>query len=201
MSEYNAEDFLELYLEFRALSIHYSIWDEQALQDSPERYYRYLQSVSLMKAFGLGTNLRSALEHGRFINDREDASYKAIFDDIRKFVEQSPQEDPKQQDATYNVHEIEWIYRKFMDFLVYSRDVIYYNKNWQEAGMVFARYIIHKTNDFIQKENLYVYDEIKRIVCLIIDPEERTFTKAELIRDFDFPEVDLNTIDAKTAKG
>ena len=87
------------------------------------------------------------------------------------------------------------IYEYFINFSETVRNTLNFNSGWIETGTINSRYVIHKTSQLLKTIDVNKLKEIEELIALIIDPENQSFTKGELIRNYDFPDVDLQKID------
>ena len=85
--------------------------------------------------------------------------------------------------------------QSFMRFSNEMRNIRQFNSGWLETGSVTSRYSIYKTQKLLDNIDLKELEHIELMLCKILDPKERTFTKYELINEYNFPDVDLHSID------
>ena len=77
MKYYTSADILPAYFEFKAMTPEKKEWNEFFLEKNPPRYYRLLRLKSLLRAFGLETDL-SELEYGYFLMKRNISEFKFL---------------------------------------------------------------------------------------------------------------------------
>lgn len=63
------------------------------------------------------------------------------------------------------------------------------------VGSITLRYLIYKTQKLLTNIDLTELSEIETLLGKVLDPRGKVFTKYELIKNYDFPDVDLFTID------
>ena len=69
-----------------------------------------------------------------------------------------------------------------------------FHTTWIEAGTIPLRFSIYLTKSI--SENLAgKYDDLDKILGLLIDPNGLSFTEEELIADFNYPKEDLLDVD------
>jgi hypothetical protein len=171
-------------------------WTQEKLKWNDPRLYRLKELQSLMKAFDLGTDLLEDFQKRRFLQKRKMVDYEPIFEDIKKYALNDEFEKNKyEREIERMKNSKEWLVQIFMRFSEEMRSLLKFNSGWLETGSIIARYSIHKTQKLLDKIDLAELNEIERFLCLLIDPKQNTFTKSELIRNYDFPDVDLEAID------
>jgi hypothetical protein len=61
--------------------------------------------------------------------------------------------------------------------------------------MPIGIYFTSKTNTLINSIDKTKFEELKMIVCSMIDSEQKSFSREILIENYNFPDVDLEAID------
>lgn len=187
-------NFLDRYLIFKRMVPNVHDWQLSSLEANPPRYYRLKELLALMKAFNLGSDLYKDFHCHSFLENRTKKDLEPVLDDINKYA----YEIEHKQDISENEYleeDIEFIFEYFIKFIDEARRLLSFNSGWIIAGSISARYIIHKTENAIKAINQPELREIERVVCKIIDPDEKTFPLAELIEKYDYTNVNLKTID------
>jgi len=185
---YIAKDVLDLYLEFEGMQYDQDTWAEGNLQDNPPRFYRLKALGSLFRAFGLG-DIREFAE-GTFVLKRKIEDYSTLIKQMKSELK-SVTKFRKGEEIT--LHEIAFLFRRLMDYRRRWDRVINFSSGLLEcsAKYRYAFYKINQVNSEIQDEILPVND----ILCFITSPVEKAISKEELVKHFDYPDVDLSDID------
>ncbi|WP_338768324.1 hypothetical protein WAF17_07575 [Bernardetia sp. ABR2-2B] len=199
---YTVKDFLEIYLQFVDLVPKQSEWNEEAISSNPPRLYRLQQLKSLMKAFDIGENLSKDFKNGSFLRGRGAFEYKLINNDVEKYVDnlesQSYKERKKRQLEDYKIQNgrsLSFTFTKFLDVIERADNLLKINSGVMEASTIMGGYTVNKVWDLansIDKEKL---DEVKDLLCSMIDSEQKTFSQKILTEKYNFPDVDLEEID------
>lgn len=196
---YSVQDFLNLYHEFKQMEPDTKRWSSECLITSNESvYYRFLRLQALVKAFNLGTDLLTDFHERRFLQKRTIEDFKPFYKDIEKYVQLSDSESklgPLKPLKDMNPAHFQMMLQSFFRFSEQMRNILHFNSGWLEAGSVTARYSIHKTNAILNSINVAALEELNHLLHKIIDPQGRVFTQSDLIEQYDFPDVDLHSID------
>ena len=197
ITEYSAYDFLMKFYEFKGMVPNTSEWHLKKLRSNPPRYYRLLELQSLMRAFNIGDNLLEDFQNQRFLNQRNNTDFEPIYKDIETYAMSNEFEKKRFESEKDRIRiiGIKMIYEYFINFSETVRNTLNFNSGWIETGTINSRYVIHKTSQLLKTIDVNKLKEIEELIALIIDPENQSFTKGELIRNYDFPDVDLQKID------
>jgi len=201
-TSYMAKDFIDIYLEFVNLVPNLSEWNEEAISFNPPRLYRFQQLKSLMKAFEIGEDLLKDFKRGKFLRNRNMFEYKLIDNDVEKYIDstesQRRKERQKQQleeDKIKAGISLLFTFTKFLEVIERADQLLKINSGVMEAGTLMGGYTVNKVWDLahsIDKEKL---DEVKELLCSMIDSEQKSFSRKILIEKYNFPDVDLEDID------
>ncbi|MGD1840951.1 MAG: hypothetical protein ACFB0B_08660 [Thermonemataceae bacterium] len=195
----SANDFLHKYFEFKAMEPNLRRWSLRRLKHNEPRYYRLKALLALLKAFELGSHLRKDFTEGGFLKIRDVTDFLAIYEDIEQYIQATPfekrliSEEGKQVDR----YALEAVFQGFMDFLEVMHNTLKFNSGWLEAGCVSARYSIRKTEEVLKSIDRAAIQQIEKLVCKVIDPNDKKLSIAALVDKFDYPDIDLRAIDAE----
>ena len=195
---YQAKDFLTLFFEFKGMVPKPSEWGLERLAGNEPRYYRLMQLQALMKAFDLGEDLFGDFQNRLFLEKRSHDDFEILFADIEKYALEDEFERRKLGDSPEQIRKqtfVEMIFQTFLNFSWQVRTLLGFNSGWLETGSISSRYTIHKTHELLKSIDITKLAAIDHILCSIIDPQQRTYTKSELIKHYGFPDVDLDDID------
>ena len=173
---------------------------------------RLVQIHAMQKAFGLAkksgssfipfrlfmrgaTDDHAALSYlveGGFLNDRSQAENKIIAERVKAKIQELYPWAP--EDNITRPHDIKWLYNNLFN---YRRDI--YAVTSPDGGMLegfsgglyYSFYLKSKLKSVI-KENL---EEIDETLWLLLDPLKRYIDKEVLIGEYNYPDVDLDSID------
>lgn len=198
ITEFTAFDFLTKFYEFKRMVPNNHHWYEKSLKRNPPRYYRLLELQSLMKAFNIGDDLIEDFDNQGFLDKRKPSDFEPIYKDIEAYAMSMEFETKRFEMEKQRMRQIgvKMIYQQFIDFSEKVRNILNFNSGWLETGMINSRYIIHKTSQLLKTIDTDKLKEIEELIALIIDPKKQSFTKGELIRNYNYPDVDLKKIDS-----
>ncbi|OJJ20079.1 hypothetical protein BKI52_16535 [marine bacterium AO1-C] len=195
---YQAKDFLTLFFEFKGMVPKPSEWGLESLTGNEPRYYRLMQLQALMRAFDLGEDLFGDFQNRLFLEKRSHDDFEDLFADIEQYALENEFERKKLSDSPELIRKqtfVEMIFQTYLNFSWQVRTLLSFNSGWLETGSISSRYTIHKTHELLKSIDITKLEAIDHILCSIIDPQQRTYTKSELIRNYGFPDVDLDDID------
>ena len=75
------------------------------------------------------------------------------------------------------------------------RNILSFNSGWMEAGSITSQYSIYKTQKLLNNIDLSELKEIESFLFRLLDPQDKIFAESELILKYNFPDVDLHSID------
>lgn len=197
-NQITAYEFLEKYLEFKTLVPNWTDLNSAQLNTNEPRILRLKQLNSLVAAFGLGTDLQQDFESGRFLENRDEQDFEPILMDIEKYSLGTELESGRFNEIEREKLKefgFKLIFQETLRFLLTINNTLNFNSGWIQTGTISSRYLIHKTNSLLKTIDQEKLKEIKLLICKMIDPKDRHFTLAELVTDFDYPDVDLEAID------
>ncbi|MEO1054638.1 MAG: hypothetical protein AAFX87_28665 [Bacteroidota bacterium] len=197
-TQFRIRDFLNKYYEFKGMVPNYSDWNLKSLRYNEPRFYRLKELQSLMLAFNIGNDLLQDFKNLNFIKKRSIQDFRPIIDDLDEYANSKELEKERwltESERLADVNQFGMLIQTFLRFSEEVRSLLRFNNGWLETGSVTARYSIHKTQKLIDHIDLTQLDEIESLLCKLLDPEERVFTKSELVGKYNFPDVDLHAID------
>lgn len=175
------------------------LWSSKDRWHSLPSVTRRAQILSIQKALGLtdqtggyAQNLSDQTDYlvrGEFIRKRNAEANKEITDRVTTWLNATS---PHLMDLIADGRrvDIQWL---FNNLLHYRKDIYIITNSTSaldegfSAGFSYSQYLQYNLNEII-KSNLSHIDET---LCLILDPERRSFTKAEI----NYPDADLDSID------
>jgi len=192
-----AYDFLNKYFEFKGMVPNCKEWNPTSLAYNEPRYYRFMELLSLLKAFGIGTDLLQDFTNRGFLKNRKPEELEPIYADIEKYANETRHEKKRYKSERVSIRElgIEMIFQEFMRFIEVIRSTLRFNSGWLEAGFISSRYIINKTEKLLKTFDVEKLKEMENLICKVIAPFEKSFTIGELINKYEYPDVDLQAID------
>jgi len=185
---YTAKDVLDLYLEFEGMQPEQDTWAEGNLQDNPPRFYRLKALGSLFRAFDLGDTKEFA--KGTFALKRKIEDYSTLIKQMKSEL-RTITKFRKGEQLTLN--EIAFLFKRLLE----------YRKRWDyvtgfSSGLYVCsakyRYAFYKINQV----NSQIHDKISPvndILSFIMSPVGKVVSKEELMKLFNYPDVDLSDID------
>lgn len=195
-----AQDFLVQFSEFKRMLPDPSTWDADYLARDEPVLYRLKQLEALLRAFGLGSNLRADIQCSGFFAHRTPDDFLPLLTNIEKYAMENTYERKQwEREAGRVEHGLGMLFQILLRFSHEVRSLLAFNSGWYEVSSITARYSIDKTQKFLEAIDLQGLHEVEALLCKILDPRDRTFTRAELIANFGYPDVDLLDIDAEYA--
>lgn len=196
-TSYNAIDFINCYFDFKAMSSSsQKYWNKEDLKDNPSAYYRFLQLNSFLKAFEIGDDLLKDFVSHKFLETkRTKEDFAPIYQELNDFALNYEGGALKEKIKRLGMFDIGRVYHGFMRFLEKTRELLAINNSHIMVSMIGTVYKLQKTGEVLDSIDQSKLNEIYRVLSLIIDPKQQYFTRGELIRNYNFPDVDLGKID------
>ncbi|PIY12350.1 MAG: hypothetical protein COZ18_02250 [Flexibacter sp. CG_4_10_14_3_um_filter_32_15] len=200
---YTAKDFLEIYLEFVDLVPKQSEWNEEAISSNPPRLYRFQQLKSLMKAFEIGDDLLRDFKEGEFLNKKDSLDFSLLYQDVEIYIKNNHSEEGKKylreeltRDKNTKSAFLKMLpFTKFLEVIERVNYILQINSGVLAAGRLLALYSITRASELANSIDKEKMNHLKNIVCSMIDPQEKSFSRKLLIENYNFPDVDLEAID------
>ena len=188
--KYTAKDVLDLYLEFEGLQPDEGTWIEDNIQDNPPRFYRLKSLQSLFRAFDLG-NIQEFAE-GTFILERTIGDYSALTQQMKSELETNTKSRIREPLTLKN---IVFLFKRLLEYRRRCDKVTDFSSGLYacSGNTKYAYYKIEQINSAIRKK----ISPIDNILASITSPSGKLISKDALVKHFDYPDVDLNEIDAE----
>jgi hypothetical protein len=142
------------------------------------------------------TNLQY-LTSGEFLTDRPEEQNHELAQRIKVVISAMyPHMPVNRMEKSH----IPWLFNNLFNFRGEIYKVSYRDAGPVEgfsAGLSYSHYLKKKLKDII-KSNV---EEIDETLCLILDPTKSTIEKRELVENYKYPDVDLDTLDADWLTG
>ena len=186
---YTAKDILDMYLEFVYMEPDKNVWDEDWLQNNEPKLFRLKMLKPLFRAFDLGEI--KDFDDGSFILKRKLEDYDFLKNKIVADLGAKPGHAMSQ---ALDPSDIAYMFQTWLLQLLECEKVI---KAYSWVIMVSEQtyYTFHK----IKEVNMAIRQstaDMNSIMCSMMSPSGKTIAREELVRNFDFPDVDLSDIDA-----
>lgn len=184
--EISALDLIHLFLNLKSLTPNLNEWNFDSLQQNTPRMFRFLQLKALSKAFKIDFQPKSFID-GTFIEERNE-DYTKIIEDITNNTNHSEEIRGKiEKDDLVSTFRILFNYKqKFTTIQTFSSGVYA-----ASGGSLYSYNIVEKSNDSMKN----AISEIDSILSNLISPNNDKFTISELVKNYNYPNVDLNDID------
>ncbi|MDJ1504040.1 hypothetical protein [Xanthocytophaga agilis] len=195
---FRREDILKQYLDLQGLSPDVYDWSIEYFSDNPPRLYRYKQLEALFQAFGIDPKYIQSFNAGEFIKARPVADYSEWLTDIEAYsLPIGLERDRDFNRDTVNHNKLIHIFAYLFKYRMVLERTLQYNSGWLEGyGATWVRYMIDKTEGFLNEENRAYVKYLDNLLCVAIDPYQQQYKKYELIEKYGYPDVDLRDIDA-----
>lgn len=196
-----AQNLLDFYIDFQRYTPDIKDWKEKTLIKSPPRMYRYQMINSLLKAFGICDKLTRYFIDGVFLENKLPIDYKYLVSMYKVFIknENSSNGNETTKDIATSLptilkqNEIKYLFERLLEYRTKIDNVVQYNDGVYAAPPVdlFNQHFIQA---YIKQSKVFQV-KIDKLLCSIIDPQNKKFTIKELIKDYNYPDVDLDKID------
>lgn len=181
---HSAQTVLDLYLEFEAMQPDKRTWTPDKLRDNPPRLYRFQMLTSLFRAFDLG-DLRKFSE-GTFVRQRRIDDYAAL---IRQMESELKTVTKFRKGEDISLHEIAFLFTRLLEYRRRWDTLMHFSSGLLacSARYRYASFKVDEVNSQIRDRIAPIND----ILARIISPHQKVISKAELIAQFNYPDVDL----------
>jgi len=195
---YTISDFLDKYFELKSMVPDSRSWTEQSLKGNEPRFVRFQILKSLLRAYGLGDDLKTDFTNYGFVKNIKQEALTKIKEDIKQYALSNERlKDTWEFNAPRlnSPRMYQMIIQQFMRFLEQVDSLLKFNGGWLEASIITSQYSIEKINNVLKTIDTDQIKNIKELLCNLLDHQQREFTKSELIENYGFPNVDLEMID------
>lgn len=186
---YAARNILDMYVDLKCHQPDKTMWDEVSLENGGSEYYRLKMLKSLFRAFDL-SEIKD-FDDGSFILKRKREDYEFLTKKIISDLGPKPGHALSQALA---LSDIAYMFQSWL-LQLYECEKVIKAYSWVIMVSEQTYYTFHK----IKEVNMAIRQSIadmNSIMCSIMSPSGKTISKDELVRNFDFPQVDLAEIDA-----
>ena len=179
-------------LEFKSNISDTKKWTLADLQRDETNLVRFNQIQCLTKLFvpdvytpnDLTTSIDSIL-NGDFINIREERIYKNLFLRMDKVITKSIDFLDKYKE--WEVHDLCFNYRDLVEYKIKLNMLLNFNVGIMEISYPYC-YSAIISGDI--SENIK-YNKLDKFLSTVIDPENRIFSRDQLIKDYNYPKEDV----------
>ncbi len=207
---YNGVDLINKILEFIAMTPNDFEWNYKSLSSNESRLIRLKQIDSLFNALELNKSDQNLIDKtlpsfnkslkqeinsvlsGDFINTDDVIATREVYEFMKKYLLEKYNDLGEVREI--RSFELKFIYPKLLNYKTKLRELLTFNSGWLEASATSAFFHITLTNSISSNlENKY--DDLDKILDLIINPKNLKFTEKELIEKYNYPTADLGQID------
>ena len=195
---YTAYSFLEVFVDF-IISLN-NAWEVKVKPDPGSLPYYYQQRLlAFLRAFDLGEEINADLLQYKFLLNRSPEDGIVIDGFIVELIEGMEDKEMAQRlkllrvrtPRTKSHHTIQQIFGSLLSIYIrYKRflPTSYFGYEGPSYTVEFASYYTREVYSSIKQEAV---EKIRSILAFIIDPQQRTFDKKQMIEQFGYPDVDL----------
>ena len=196
-TSFSASHFLHKYLEFKAMAPDQTKWTAANLKKNPPRYYRFLELEALLQAFDIGEDLIKDFTQLGFVERRNPQELTQLNEAVATYASKRDSDEQQftQQGNQVKSYQLRMLVHQLLGFFETMRQALHFNSGVMEAGSVSFRFIIQQTQSVLEDIDLSKLKRIESLLCCIIDPKSRSFSRQELIDQYGFPDVNLRDID------
>lgn len=184
--EITAQDLLLAFLEFRRMCPEFSDWTEERLGNTPALLFRLQRLMALFRAFRIPW-APSRFVNGHFVRP-DDSRYASM---LRELAEEMPEVGKGYM--TFRENDLAALFQVLYEYRERLDSGLCYTGGFLEAsgGCLYAIRKIDRVNSGIRANLAVIEDLLVEIIC----PDDVVFSIEQMVRDFDYPDVDLNDID------
>ena len=201
---WNSTKLIKAVIEFCAMVPNNSHWNKKSLKGNPPRLIRYQRIQSLLQAFDIIpkqktgllssiTNSKNKIENpiqyftwGEFIYNMD----LETFSPIKKCIHENLPFKDKEIDLSY----VNKLFTHLLKYKMTVSSLLLFNSGVLSAsssGFIAGIRITNNTNDKISGE----FSHIDDLLNIMLPSNNKTFSKEELIKNFNYPKEDLEEID------
>lgn len=187
---------IEKLLEFTSMTTDSSSWTFEKLKDNESRLVRLRQIDCLLKIFVpeiyKSTDLKYSIENvlnGNFIRLRKDKEYSNLFVKMDNLILKSKY--PVQKQEEWTVYELEYNFKNLVNYKIKLNEILNFNDGIMEISYPYL-YSYTLTNSISRK---IIFKEIDLFLSLVIDPDNRNFSKEILVKANGYPDENVYHID------
>lgn len=193
-TEYNIGSlFLQRFLELQHIERNIKDWSAESLAYNPPRYLRFKMLQSLGSVLDIqAENYEKVIMRGEFINEAHMVCWDTYFELIKNKLNIDTQDFVQFDNPSFSA--LSFNFTILMNYRIHQ-----YNMRHSIDGVLAASdyyltplEIINKLN----KRSKVEADLIDELLSLILNPQKIELSKAELIFKWDFPEDDIDAVDA-----
>ena len=187
---------IEKLLEFTSMTTDSSSWTFEKLKDNESRLVRLRQIDCLLKIFVpeiyKSTDLKYSIENvlnSNFIRLRKDKEYSNLFVKMDNLILKSKY--PVQKQEEWTVYELEYNFKNLVNYKIKLNEILNFNDGIMEISYPYL-YSYTLTNSISRK---IIFKEIDLFLSLVIDPDNRNFSKEILVKANGYPDENVYHID------
>ncbi|MDR2710592.1 MAG: hypothetical protein LBB65_04595 [Burkholderiales bacterium] len=183
-----ARSLLLGFLDLRSLSPDFGEWTEKEFSDNPPRLLRLRQLKAMFRAFDLPWK-PSSFTSGAFIR-LEHPRYAPLLSRLKAEYEEMFPDAPSERIES---RELPMFFEILFDYRMSLNESLSFPANFLEASEL-SLLAVRKTmalNKVIRSKVVAVEKLLAELIC----PEGTSFSVRQLVRDYDYPDVDLIDID------
>lgn len=184
-----AEIIIKDYIELNSMSPDRSSWSESYFKDNPPRYYRFKRMASCFEVLGYQNINYESLTHTINLPKLNEDQINSVISTIETAFP-----------IEYEQYLEKWSFfspRTTFDFLIRML-VSIYSFNFQRSGVLEAsgyHMIPVLMLEHLEEKLTPEKEAVEKTLCLLLNPEEKTYNPIDLVTKYDFPLVDLEEID------
>ena len=182
----SAHNLLYQYLNLREMSPNLSDWNEKILGDDAPRLIRLQRLLALFRAFQINCD-PAQFVNGMFIDPSND-KYASL---LVKLIDSTPE--IRLYGFMPRANQMQSCFEILLSYREGVERVLSFNRGLLEASGLYLT-AFNKTEQFnsIIRHNITVIDDI---LVEFISPDGREFTVEYLIKNYEYPDIDLSMLD------
>ena len=181
---FTARDLLLQFFDLRGLSPVVKNWNEEALADNPPRLYRLQQLMALFRAYDVPWDPEAFME-GTFI-ETDHPRYRAVLSELTDELRESARD-------RAGAHQLPDFFKTLFRYRSRVNAVLSFSNGVMAASGLYhcAHHKAEGMNSII-RANVSIIDDT---LVALVSPDAATFTTAQLVQDYGYPDIDLSEID------
>lgn len=169
-------------------------WTFEGQKGNPPRFARLQQIQSLMEAFVpelmASENIRKSIGNffaGSFITLRTEEEYSNMLSLMYRTIEGSRFSDAKKKKL--DVYDLQSSYCDLMDYYLKLKNLL--NQNHSDLEVSYPNIFCYLVTDAISESIHSEAESISSLLGEFIDPGNHAYTEDELVKQFNYPSIDL----------
>lgn len=196
LKEITGLTLIDKIIEFVSMTSDPSSWTFEKQNTNPPRLIRLKQLNVLLKLFlsesfnskDLRSNIQSVIS-GDFILYRDIKLYDKLFLTMDEFISRANDHPGKRKEWTS--YDLKFNYKQLIKYKINLNKLLEFNSGIMEISYPYF-YSVILTNEISHEVK---FKNLDKFLASVIDPADKNFSKDQLIKDNNYPDVDVYDVD------